>query len=248
MNELSPAAREFVESHRRGRGLLQADRERMKQKLILRVATLGATTAASGTALGMSLASKIALLALGVTVVAGAGTFSLWALRERTPADVVSPSQPSLPMAPKIVEPAPVVTSESEIAAADSVPIDPGHSEHAKKLGKRPSVMATANPGPPATPVAAFDPEPELRVLREAREDLRAGRPESAYRRLDEYGRQHSVGMLTQERKALSVIALCHWQPGPEAQASASEFLRISPDSPLAKRVRSACEKAKSSQ
>ena len=158
--------------------------------------------------------------------------------------------RPSLPCPslPEMVEPAPVATSEGAIAPADVVPMDKGGSEHAKKIGKRPAVMAAANPGPAATPVAASDPEPELRVLREAREDLRAGRPESAYRRLDEYGRQHSVGMLTQERNALSAIALCQWQPGPEAQARASEFLRTSPDSPLAKRVRSACEKAKSSQ
>lgn len=237
MNELSPAAKGFVESHRRGRGLLQADRERMKQRLMLRVATLGAGTAATGTAMGMSLASKIVLLALGVTVVAGGGTF--WALHGRAPADVASPTPSALSMAPKMVQPVPVATSESA-----SVVADPGPSQHPKKLGKRPVVMATANPEPPAAPVAAFDPEPELRVLREAREDLRAGRSENAYRRLDEYARQHSVGMLTQERKALSAIALCHWQPGPEAQARASEFLRISPDSPLAKRVRSACEKA----
>ncbi len=84
--------------------------------------------------------------------------------------------------------------------------------------------------------------------MREAREELRAGRPESAYRRLDEYGRQHSGGMLAQERKALLAIALCQWQPGPEAQTRASEFLRNSPESPLASRVRSACERAKSSQ
>jgi hypothetical protein len=215
----------------------------MKQKLMLRVATLGAGTAATGTALGMSLASKIALLALGVTVVAGAGSFSLWALRGRAPSDVESPTQSFLPQAPETVRPAPVATPEGAIVPADGLPIDKGGSDHVKKIGKRPAVPAAANPGPAAPPGAASDPEPELRVLREAREDLRAGRPESAYRRLEEYGRQHSVGMLTQERKALSVIALCHWQPGPEAQARASEFLRISPDSPLAKRVRSACEK-----
>ena len=247
MNELSPQAKELVESHRRSRGLSSADRERLKQKLMLRVATLGATTAATGTAVGMSLASKIALVALGVTAVAGGGTFSLWALRGRAPADVALPTHSALPMAPKMVEPAPVETSEGAIAPADGVSNNRVDTEHAKKTGQRPTLKAGANPIPAATSVAAFDPEPELRVLREAREDLRAGRPESVYRRLDEYGRQHSVGMLTQERNALSAIALCQWQPGPEAQARAAEFLRISPDSPLAKRVRSACEKAKPS-
>jgi hypothetical protein len=246
MNKLSPTARELVESHRQSRVLALADRERMKQNVMLRVATLGATTAVTGTAVGMS---KLALIALGVTVVAGAATFSLWELRARTPADLVSPPESSSPIAPEMIEPARVLTSEGAIAPLDEAPAHKGGSEHAKKIGKRPAGVPAAASGPAATPVTApSDPEPELRVLREAREDLRAGRSESAYRRLDEYGRHHCVGMLTQERKALSAIALCHWQPGPDAQARAAEFLRISPDSPLAKRVRSACEKAKSSQ
>ena len=241
MKDLSPTARELVDSHRRSRILPRADRERMKRTLMLRVATLGAGTAATGTAMGMSLASKIALVALGVTAVAGAGSLSVWALRGQAPAEVMAPSQSSPLIAPEIVEPDPVAAAEGPIVPADVVPMENGHGEHAKKMGKR--VMAAANPSPAAPPVVALDPEPELRVLREAREDLRAGRPQSAYRRLDEYGRQNSVGMLAQERKALSAIALCQWQPGPEAQARASEFLRTSPDSPLARRVRSACEK-----
>ena len=248
MNELNPQARELVESHRRSRALTHADRERLKQKLMLRVATLGATTAATGTAMGMSSASKIALLVFGVTAVAGGGTFSLWALRGRAPSDVMVPTQSSLPMSPETVEPVPVATPERTNAPADSVPIDFGRGEREKKINKHPAVAAPANPTPAVMPVAAFDPEPELRVMREAREELRAGRPENAYRRLDEYGRQRSGGMLAQERKALLAIALCQWQPGPEAQTRASEFLRNSPESPLASRVRSACEKAKSSQ
>lgn len=251
MSELSPRARELVESHRRSKVLPRADRERMKRKLMVRVAAVGAGATATGTAMGMSLVSKLALVALGVTAVAGAGSLSVWALRGRAPAEVTAPSHasPSFPsVAPEIVEPDPAAPSAGPIVPV-IVPADVGPMEHghAKKVGKR--VTAAANPSPAATSVVAFDPEPELRVLREAREDLRAGRPESAYRRLDEYGRQNSVGMLAQERKALSAIALCRWQPGPEAQARASEFLRTSPDSPLAKRVRSACEKtSKASQ
>ena len=243
MNDLSPMARELVESNRRGKVLARADRERIKQKLMLRVATLGATTAATGTAVGMSLVSKIALVALGVTAVSGAGVFSLWALRGRAPADVMSHGPSSLPLAPEAVESAPVAVAEAASAPADSVPIDNGRSDHPKKINKHPAVVAPT-PSSAAIPVAALDPEPELRLLREAREDLRAGRSESAYRRLEEYGRQHSGGMLAQERRALSAIALCQWQPGPEAQTRAAEFLRNSPESPLASRVRSACEKA----
>jgi len=247
MNELGPSAREMVETHRRGKVLARADRERMKQKLMLRVATLGVGTAATSTAVGMSLVSKIALVALGVTAVAGVGTFSMWALRGRAPAGVTSPTQSSQsslpPLAPETIEPTPVASPErsfeDSFLPTDSA--DTGRIEHVKKASKRPAVAA-ANPSPAVAPTAPLDPEPELRVLREAREDLRADRSESAYRRLDDYGRQHSEGMLAQERRALSAIALCEWKPGPEAQTHAADFLRNSPESPLAKRVRSACD------
>ncbi len=239
MNELGPTAREMVETHRRGKVLARADWERIKQKLMLRVATLGATTAATGTAMGMSLASKIALVALGVTAVVGAGTFSMWALRGRAPAGVTTPTQFSLPLAPETIKPAPEASPEDSFLPADSA--GPGRIEHVKKASKRPAVAA-ATPSPAAVPAAPLDPEPELRVLREAREDLRADRSESAYRRLDDYDRQRSGGMLAQERRALSAIALCEWKPGPEAQTRAADFLRTSPESPLAKRVRSACD------
>jgi len=221
--------------------LARADRERMKQNLMLRVATLGATTAATGTAMGMSLAAKIAWVALGVAAVAGVGTFSM--LRGRAPAGVTSPTQSSLPLAPETIEPAPEASPEQsfEDSFLPAVSADTGRIEHVKKASKRPAVAA-ATPSPAAVPAAPLDPEPELRVLREAREDLRADRSESAYRRLDDYGRQHSGGMLAQERRALSAIALCGWKPGPEAQTHAADFLRNSPESPLAKRVRSACD------
>jgi hypothetical protein len=189
------------------------------------------------------LASKIALVALGVTALTGAGTFSLWTLRGRAPSTVIAPAQTSLPRPPETVEP--VGTAEGALTPHKVAPIDNVRGERAKKTSKHPTVLATANPSPAATLVGPSDVEPELRVMREAREDLRAGRSESAYRRLDEYGRQHRGGMLAQERNALAAIAFCQWQPGPEAQRRAADFLQTSPASPLASRVRSACEKAR---
>ncbi|HSS37906.1 MAG TPA: hypothetical protein VLT58_03980 [Polyangia bacterium] len=114
------------------------------------------------------------------------------------------------------------------------MPATPG--EHGKTMDE-PVEKQT----PAATVVVPPDPEPELRALRDARDDLRAGRPASAYRRLDDFARQRGGGMLAQERSALSAIARCQWQPGPQARARAAEFLRTSPESPLAIRVRSAC-------
>ena len=305
MDDLSPAARELVDSHRTDRTLTPADRKRIKHKLMLRVAAAGATTAvatkASATvaakAAGMSLASKVVVVALGVTAVTGVVSVSLWALRApapsnrtpsaisvRTMSDVVAPAPgPAAPTAaPTVAVPAtapapalaaspavvaapasapartpasaprvavaapasaparrPAATAEVVAAPASSTAIDSRPRDPGKTINEPPE-----NPAPATTPVVPPDPEPELRALREARDDLRAGRPASAYRRLDDFARQRGGGMLAQERSALSAIALCQWQPGPQAQARAAEFLRSSPESPLAIRVRSACAQA----
>jgi hypothetical protein len=297
MKELGPAAREFLESHRNDGLLTDAARARIKQKLMLRVSAVGATTAVAGTAAGMSLASKAVLVALAVTGAVGAGSLSVWALRSRAPwhmaaterstgtaGDVVArtpatmaPSRAPEPAAPAVTPPAPIAMSARAAAAparpraprpgappragvalardpvattlpatapgaaASAAPVDSGRRDQANKIDD-PVISAPQNPTPAAARLEAPDPEPELRALREAREDLRAGRPASAYRRLEDFDRQHPGGMLAQERSALAAIALCQARPGREAQARAAEFLRRSPESPLAPRVKSACE------
>jgi len=323
MKELGPEAREFVDSHRRDRSLSQGDRARMKQKLMLRVSTLGATTAVAGTAAGMSLASKVLVVALGVSGVVGAGSFSLWAVRSG-PSPVATPvarssrvaregvmaagsqgeprvsaegrtvaeapptasadrsaapasgrtggpagaprvarnrtwnaratAGPSVPARPLAPEPTPMVAVPRARSISEPVGTSSGVSSAlgAPAVGaaetERPkNVPAPAAVAPPetATAVAARDPEPELRALRDARDDLRAGHPARAYRRLEEFERQSGGGMLAQERSALSAIALCQWQPGAPARARAAAFLRHAPESPLAARVRSSCEQAR---
>ena len=64
MNELSPAARAMVEAHRNSKVLTRAERGRIKQGVLIRVTALGAAGATAGTAVGMSLASKIGWVTL----------------------------------------------------------------------------------------------------------------------------------------------------------------------------------------
>jgi len=309
MKDLSPAARELVDAHRSDRTLTSADRKRIKDGVMVRVAALGATTAvaaelttkvattATVKAAGVSLASKVAVVALSVTVVAGVASVSVRALRARAPSHPTASETPARTIGREsdVVAPAPRPadgpTTRSTVAAPTTVPAASGAvvaapatvrpraatatrrvavATPAARLERRPAVTAeaTAVPAgsaatdsahrdpvkttddPPKTPTAAAprvvppDPEPELRVLRQARDDLRAGHPASAYRRLDEFDRQASAGVLAQERRALSAIALCQWQPGGQARARAAEFLRSAPESPLAIRVRSACAPA----
>ena len=256
MNELSPAARAMVEAHRNGRVLTRADRERLKQGVLVRVAALGAAGATAGTAMGMSLAAKIGWAALAFAIVGGA---SAWVLRGHTVNGSSMAQQSSLPtrldaVAPQASETdrpssladlaaSPQTTPQPSVAPVNSQSIDAARGDVAKRATKHPSIVSTPEAVSASAAVAApLSPEPELQLLRQAREDLQRGQPEVAFRRLSDYDREHGQGVLMQERQALKAIALCRWRPGSDAQARAAQFLRSAPQSPLANRVRSACE------
>ncbi len=63
----------------------------------------------------------------------------------------------------------------------------------------------------------------------------------TALARLDEHQRQFPNGVLTEERTAARVVALCGAGHVPEARSLATSFLAKHPSSPLAPRVRSSC-------
>lgn len=243
MTDLSPEARALLEISRNAAALTRAERERIKRGVLVQVATLGAATATAGTAgtaVAMSLASKITLVAVSAAVLGG-GAAALWAARERAAALPVVAQDSRSPQKPAAAVPPPTLPQEEVTVASPSA--NPVPSEGGKKPSRRPP--ATGAPTTAEAATAAIAPlDPELEVLRHAREDLRRGLAESAYRRLVDFDRRHGSGVLRQERQALSAIALCQWRPGPEAQALVAKFLRTAPESPLAERVRLACERA----
>jgi hypothetical protein len=126
-----------------------------------------------------------------------------------------------------------------------------------------PSMPAEVNPAPPVTslvPHAVSAPGPrrkqvpstleaELPLLEEAQEALRAGDAASALARLNEQARRFPNGELTEEREAAHAIAACRLdgdrgeddRGGGRAEVEA--FVRTHPASPLADRVRQACER-----
>jgi hypothetical protein len=81
----------------------------------------------------------------------------------------------------------------------------------------------------------------ELGVIREAQGALQAGDANRALSLLDEHSAANRQGILREERMAARVLALCELGRTDEARAEAARFLRESPASPLASRVRSAC-------
>ncbi|HEY5958364.1 MAG TPA: hypothetical protein VIV60_17490 [Polyangiaceae bacterium] len=259
MNELSPRARALVEAHRNSKMLTLVERDRLRQGVLLRVAALGAAGATAGTAAGMSLAAKIGWAALAFAIVGGAG--SAWVLRGHTvnPTRVAQPSLVPTPL--DVVAPAaaaseadghpslanevasPRTTPQLSLTPANSQSMNPGRVDVPKKTVKHPALVSAPEAVSASAAVAVpLSPEPELQLLRQAREDLQRGQAEVAFRRLSDYDREHGPGVLMQERQALKAIALCRWRPGADAQARAAQFLRSAPESPLANRVRSACE------
>jgi hypothetical protein len=83
----------------------------------------------------------------------------------------------------------------------------------------------------------------ETRILREADRALRAGNAEAALALLDEHSARFPDGVLAPERSAERLVAMC--QTGKADAATAARFLATRSGSPLAARVKQACNVAR---
>lgn len=81
----------------------------------------------------------------------------------------------------------------------------------------------------------------ETFLLRRADEELQAGHAASALDLLNEHARLFPHGILSEERSAERVTALCNLGRIAEARVEARSFLALRADSPLAKAVASSC-------
>ena len=250
MNDLGPEARSMLEAARGAGAPSRADRDRIKHAVLLRVATVGAVSAASMAAGGvaaMSFATKVTVAALTVAVLGG-GTAAVWTLKAHAPLPA-TPTRAALSHTARRIPPAPaaqpMAAPEAPVVLQEPrpQPLVPEARRHEVVRGEaRRSNAAPVAESTPAPAPALDSLDPELTALRQAQEDLRAGVPAQALRRLAEYDRRFGNGTLNQERQAIGAIALCQVHPGPAAQVQAERFLRAAPESPLAERVRAACQ------
>lgn len=241
-DDLSPEARSLWQATRAADCLSSETRARIRQRVLLRAAVVGAATVAGGKAAAMSVTAKVGLVVLGIAVLGG-GSLSLWLWK----------GPPSAPVAPAAWR-RPAVVKSVPAQAASAVPtprsVQPVADPHPRDNARRTAPRAEHTPTPTAAAAQlradstdSLDSlRPELSVLRQAQNDLRTGHPDLALQRLEDFDRQFGPGALGQERQAISAIALCQARPGPAARARAERFLRTAPESPLAERVRSACE------
>ncbi len=253
MNDLGPDLRSMLEAARGAESPTRADRARIKHAVLLRVATVGAASAvstAAGSAIAMPLATKVTVAALAVAVVGGGGPCGLGRARGAaggtTPCGAIPGRARDLAWASNPAGAAARssgcrATTAPQTAAARGAASRSGPQRGTswRKRRARRDRERTLRQAP-----ALDSLDPELTVLRQAQEDLRAGPSRPALRRLAEYDRRFGKGTLNEERRAIGAIALCQAHPGPAAQAQAERFLRTAPQSPLAGRVRSACQKS----
>jgi hypothetical protein len=249
MNDIEHEAKSLFAAARNAEPLPGRERARIKRAVLLQVATLGAASTVAGGAVAMSVAAKVTLVA--VTAVAlGGGSVSLWAWKKHTIESAATARTPATrPIPPVPAASPPVVKQNAEVKAENlfSVPAEPQRRAMARNEVRRPVVgpapAMEITPAPdPVTKVPSDSLDSELTMLRQAQEDLRLGLPAQALRRLTAYDRRFPTAKLDQERQAIAAIAWCQLHPGPAARTRYERFLQQAPLSPLAPRVRSACQ------
>jgi hypothetical protein len=119
-----------------------------------------------------------------------------------------------------VVTPPPSVVTHTEVAPPPREP----HEASGKPRGRVGSTL-----------------EQELPLLQSAQEALRVGDTDRALALLEAHARRFPEGMLAPERRAVHAMAVCRKSGRAAGLAEADAFLRDSPASPLAPRVRAVC-------
>lgn len=263
MTELSPEAQALIQAADLG-GPSPERRARLERRLAAAALATAAgagvsaisTAASAKTALGAT-AGKSLFAGMGASIAAslaaGAviGGITVASVRGATgnvvpaPVSVVTSSQRDTPHAGLKArndgahaarEPTPPRVEARQPAPAES------KAERKPQLEEPPATepaVEAAAEVPRASNLPDIDAEASL--IAAARRELAAGRPERALEQLSEHERGFRAGMLSEERRALRVVALCNLGRQDEAQRDAEAFLREAPRSPLVPRIRKSC-------
>ena len=231
MKDVGPDLRQLIDSARAGDTPTAADRERVRSALAAALVSSGgpAAPAAGPGARGWLARIGLAVL-LGGALIGGGWWFVSRGTRDWRgdgKQQVVAMPEPEadvLPVAVADAEPGPEPESEPEPEPEPKA--EPARRAHPV----RPVAKETGNLAE------------EARLLREAEIARRAGDVARATSLLDEHARRFPRGALAIERDAARVLVLCDAGRATDARRLAARFLRRHPRSPLADRVRSACE------
>ena len=244
MRQLSPSARRLFELARGQDEPDELARTRVQRALSTRIATevsltVAGTLAAKSAAAGVGAIVAKSTLVVGVTgALMAAGVLTAEALRPAAP-------PAAAPEATLVAKPV-LVTHVQEEPAAE--PAMPPPAEMKAEPVKTPVVrkpvrpaLQPESPAPRGGVVVEDGLRAETEALRLAQQALRDNMPQQALQLLDEQDLRFREGLLSQERAAARVLALCQAGRVGEARAQSLRFERLWPRSPLLGRIRSAC-------
>jgi hypothetical protein len=221
---MDPIARDLLERAQNAHDPTAGDRARVRKKLASRIGAgvllTGGTAKATG--LGWALMAKIAVPVVAAFAVGGYflthhASHTTEIAAPVTTARVAAPETPTA-----MPESIAVATITEPTASALAQPIP---STHVKT----------------APPAATADLAAETLLLADAQSAIQRSDFGSALATLDRYEKTFPNGLLTEERIAARVVALCGADRKAEALALSKTFLARYPRSPLAPRVKSAC-------
>jgi hypothetical protein len=235
-------AKEILDAARSAHDPSEADRARVAAKLANR---LGGNTPSGGG--GGAVAGLGGLAKVGVPILIALAALGFVAKRGLVGSGASLQAPHAVVVAPPVMEPAAPVVPPAQ-AQAESP--QPGPAADPASEMAHPQSNETAPPVAPPPPaphanrspaVAATDLAGEMALIAAAQTAIQSGDYATAIAKLDEHQRSYPSGVLSEERTAARVVALCGAGQQAEARSVATAFLARHPSSPLAPRVRASC-------
>ncbi len=259
MTGLGPDAMALIAEARDGDDPTRADQERVEAAVAARLAAGAVAALAAAAAAKTSASVSSAPGAMGahgltwlgaktLTWVAALGTLGgtvaiimAYGPARTTTLGARAASAPAL-AAPEVVAPLAGPSGSIEpVASAQASPREPPIAVDPRpRVVRAPISGLTASPSSRA-PSSTGDVAAEVRLLGEAHAAIQGGQAERALVLLEEHARRYPNGALGEEREAARIAALCEVGRTVEARSAADRFLRASPLSPHAGRVRASC-------
>jgi len=240
MKDMSPELRRLVDDARAADDPTAADRDRVRAALVAVLAAGGgaAATATGGGKLGLM--GRLGLVTLIGALLAGGVWWFVSSSSGGEDRVAAVPTSDPAPVSDPVPDPVPDPVLDPVPDPAPVSDPDPG----AQPPDAAPHVTSTPARRAKPKPRDAAQLAEEARLLREAETARRGGDIALASERLAEHRRRFPRGALTTEREAARILVLCDAGRAGEAKKLAARFLRRYPRSPLADRVRSACERS----
>jgi hypothetical protein len=222
---MEQAARELLERARDAHDPASADRARVRAKLAAKIAA-GAVLGGSVAKAGVAASSPLVKLVIGLAVAGALGGYAYSRMRQTPVAQSVAQPEPRATIA---LVPTPAITQARLIVGVEPTP----------SATAAPTIVVARPKSQPSASTSNL--EAETLLLADAQAAIQRKDYSTALAKLDEYERAYPTGVLTEERTAARVVALCGAGRAPESRSLGKKFLARWPRSPLAPRVRDAC-------